>query len=308
MKSADPVIASVVVIYQEKVLLAWGDIGFPYKCHSVRKGLLSTLYGIHVAEGNIDLESTLAELEINDIHSLTDAEKEAKVIHLLKSRSGVYHPAAAETSAMAARRPKRGSHTPGSFHYYNNWDFNALGTIFEQQTGTMIFDEFNERIADPIGMQDFEPDKCFYTLEREHSQHPAYFFRMSTRDRARFGLLCLRNGNWNGRQLVPEEWVKYSMAEHSPGLHGISGLSAGIMWGIIKANSQIYDTVPAYGMIDQLRQYDFYMLTGDGGQIIGLIPELDLVLAISGDTENGAARAGTECIQLLDMILRARMG
>ncbi len=206
-------------------------------------------------EGNIDLESTLAELEIDDIHPLTDAEKQAKVIHLLKSRSGVYHPAAAETSAMAARRPERGSHAPDSFHYYNTWDFNVLGTIFEQQTGSMIFDEFNERIAEPLGMQDFEPDKCFYTHEREHSQHPAYFFRMSTRDRARFGLLCLRNGNWNGTQLVPEDWVRNCMAEHSS----------------------------------------------------GLIPELDLVLAISGDTENGAARAGTECIQLLDLILRARI-
>ena len=308
MESVGPVIAAAVVVYEGKVLLAWGDTEYPYKCHSVRKGLLSALYGIHAAEGNIDLESTLAQLGIDDSPPLTEAEKEAKVIHLLKSRSGVYHPAAAETSAMAARRPDRGSHAPDSFHYYNNWDFNVLGTIFEQQTGKQIFEEFDHRIAGPIGMQDFDPDECFYGYEREHSEHPAYFFRMSTRDRARFGLLYLRNGNWNGTQLVAEDWVTNCMAEHSSGLHEISGLSAGIMWGIIRENCQIYDTVPAYEMIEQLRKYDFYMLTGDGGQIIGLIPELDLVLAISGDTEHGAARAGTECIQLLDMILRARMG
>jgi CubicO group peptidase (beta-lactamase class C family) len=308
MESAGPVIAAAVVIFEGKVLLAWGDIEYPYKCHSVRKGLLSSLYGIHATEGNIDLESALAQLGIDDSPPLTEAEKEAKVIHLLRSRSGVYHPAAAETSAMAARRPDRGSHAPDTFHYYNNWDFNVLGTIFEQQTGKHIFEEFEHRIAGPIGMQDFDPDECFYSHEREHSEHPAYFFRMSTRDRARFGLLYLRKGNWNGTQLVAEDWVRNCMAEHSPGLHGISGLSAGIMWGIIEENSEIYRTVQAYQMIEQLRDYDFYMLTGDGGQIIGLVPELDLVLAISGDTEHGAARAGTECIQLLDMILRARMG
>lgn len=103
-KSAGPVVTAALVVFQAKVLLAWGDVSFPYKCHSVRKRRLSTLYGIHASQGSIDLESMLAELEIDDIHPLTDAEKQAKVIHLLKSRSGVYHPAAAETSAMAARR------------------------------------------------------------------------------------------------------------------------------------------------------------------------------------------------------------
>ncbi len=46
--------------------------------------------------------------------------------------------------------------------YYNNWDFNALGTIFEQETGTKIFEEFKKQIADPVGMQDFSIDNCFY--------------------------------------------------------------------------------------------------------------------------------------------------
>ena len=39
---------------------------------------------------------------------------------------------AAETPAMKAARPERGSHAPGTFWYYNNWDFNVLGTVFEK--------------------------------------------------------------------------------------------------------------------------------------------------------------------------------
>ena len=38
------------------------------------------------------------------------------------------------TANMAKRRPLRGSHPPGTFWYYNNWDFNVLGTIFEKAT------------------------------------------------------------------------------------------------------------------------------------------------------------------------------
>jgi hypothetical protein len=40
---------------------------------------------------------------------------------------------------MAARRPPRFSHKPGTFWYYNNWDFNSLGAIYEHAariTGT----------------------------------------------------------------------------------------------------------------------------------------------------------------------------
>jgi CubicO group peptidase (beta-lactamase class C family) len=53
-------------------------------------------------------------------------------------------------------RPKRHSLAPGTFWYYNNWDLNALGKIFEQETGTRIFEEFDQRIAGPLQMEDFD--------------------------------------------------------------------------------------------------------------------------------------------------------
>jgi hypothetical protein len=62
-------------------------------------------------------------LNIDDIPpSLTKEEKKATVSDLLKSRSGVYHEAAAESRDMVGMRPVRGSHPPGSFYYYNNWE------------------------------------------------------------------------------------------------------------------------------------------------------------------------------------------
>lgn len=77
---------------------------------------------------------------------------------------------------MIDARPGRGSHTPGTFFYYNNWDFNVLGTIFEQTTGKRIFDTFYEEIAQPIGMEDFSPIDCTYVFNRTMSEHPVYFF------------------------------------------------------------------------------------------------------------------------------------
>ena len=56
---------------------------------------------------------------------------------------------------MKRAKPERWSHAPGAFWYYNNWDFNVLGTIFETLTKTRIWEEFDRKIAKPIGMEDF---------------------------------------------------------------------------------------------------------------------------------------------------------
>ncbi len=119
-------------------------------CHALRKSFLSSLYGIYVGSGVIDTTKTLEELGIDDIPtSLTPEEKQARVADLLKSRSGVYHEAAAEAPEMAAERPERGSHPPGTFFYYNNWDFNVAGVIFEQETGVGNFQAFEREISSP---------------------------------------------------------------------------------------------------------------------------------------------------------------
>jgi CubicO group peptidase (beta-lactamase class C family) len=53
---------------------------------------------------------------------------------LIKSRPGIDYPALGEAPGMKAVRPQRLSHAHGTFYHYNNWDFNAAGTIFEQET------------------------------------------------------------------------------------------------------------------------------------------------------------------------------
>ena len=174
--------AAVMIVYDGVVVDAWGDLTRNFQCHSMRKSLLSSLIGIHVEEGHIDLNKTMAQIGIGDYEpSLTAEEKQATVGALIKARSGIYHPALGESADMKALRPKRGSHAPGTFWYYNNWDFNALGTIFEQETGTGIFEEFDRRIAVPLQMEDFEVNRCKYSTSADYgdarlSMHRYYLF------------------------------------------------------------------------------------------------------------------------------------
>jgi CubicO group peptidase (beta-lactamase class C family) len=213
--------AAVMIVDDGVVIDAWGDIARNFRCHSMRKSLLSGLIGTFVSGGRIDLSRTLAQLNINDYpNHLSETEKQATVGDLIRARSGIYIEALGESPDMKARRPRRHSHAPGTHWYYNNWDFNALGTIFEQQTGENLFEALDRKLAGPLQMQDFDPANCRYLSNLDYStpgltMHRYYDIRMSARDLARFGLLFLREGRWRDKQILPRKWVWESTASHS---------------------------------------------------------------------------------------------
>lgn len=223
--------AAVVIVVDGLILDEWGDTSRHFRAHSMRKSLLNAIFGIHVHEGHIDLEATLEELGIDDNEPLTVSEKQATIRHLLKGRSGIYLPALYLGGSL--NNPPRGSHPPGTFYHYNNWDFNVLGTIFEQETGTKLFEEFKGRIADPLQMEDFSVEDCTYFRgshgDNVNTRFPAYPFRISARDLARFGLLYLRNGQWRGQQIVPAKWIRESWTPYSV-YYGTKTLYGYINW------------------------------------------------------------------------------
>ena len=295
--------AAVVVVVGGKVLDEWGQTATRYNLHSMRKSLLSALYGVHVRAGRVDLTRTLAQLGIDDNEpSLDAAEKQATVGDLLRARSGVYHPALYETAAMKAARPPRHSHPPGTFWYYNNWDFNALGTILERAARNSVFREFEERIALPTQMQDYRVEDGSYVTGPD-SVYPAYPFRMSARDLARFGLLFLRHGAWRDRQLIPADWVAESTTAWSE--VGSSGFAAGaggygyLWWVAVRGQHFPGVTLPEGS----------YSARGAGGHFVVVIPAYDLVLVHRVDTDvEGQAVSVTDFARLLELVLEAREG
>ena len=282
---------AVMIVQHGVVVHAWGDTIGKSEAYSVRKSLLSALIGIAVGKGRIDLTQTLAALEITDNPPLTAAERQATVADLITARSGVYHPALYETARMAAARPARGSHRPGTYFYYNNWDFNALGTIYEKQTGERVFDAVETHLAVPLQMEDFQARDGQYVTGAA-SKHPAYPMRLSARDLARFGLLYLRNGRWKDRQVVPAAWVAESTAIHSATRRGHG---YGYMWWA----SDGEDCFPHAHLTGRC----FYA-SGNYGQYVIVIPDRDLVIVHRVDTDISRAHPSRAQVgRLLWMIL-----
>ena len=259
---------SGMIIAQGQVVAEWGNVARKSNLHSARKSLMSALIGIAVERGQMQLDQTMVQLGIDDnAPSLTPAEQQATVRMLLEARSGVYHPTVYETPGMEASKPPRYSHAPGEFWYYNNWDFNTVGAIYEKATGQAIFAALKTEIADPIGMQDYRPSDGHYVSGGLASRYPAYPIDMSARDLARFALLYLHNGRWRDRQIVPSSWVAESTRSYSDTPTGGYGY---MWWTSIPANG------PRGPKVVLLRKT--YWADGSHGQYAVVVPSLDLVV------------------------------
>ncbi len=288
-------VAALMIVTDGQVVYEWGNTANNFNAHSMRKSLLSALYGIAIHDGKIDPTLTLAELDIDDRKPLTDIEKQATVSDLLKARSGVYIPAAGEAASMKADRPLRGSHAPGTFWYYNNWDFNTLGTIFDQLSGQdNIYTAFEGWIANPIGMQDLDITRLHYDYERQ-SMHPYYGFRISARDLAKFGQLYLEQGVWQGEQIIPGEWIEESITPYSqtpdPGTY--SGY--GYMWWIA---AEDFWAVPQGS----------YAASGYGGHTVEVLPDLNTIIVLRINTDDPGVNlldSGKKVDRLMIPIIRA---
>lgn len=290
---------AVVAVYRGHVIAAWGDVGRELELHSVRKSLLSGLYGTAVARGEIDLDATLAELGIDDVNPLTSSEQRARVRDLLAARSGVYLGAAYASYDQDEERPDRGAHEPGSHWFYNNWDFNVAGVIYERETGEDLYDSFAARLARPLGMEDWRPDDGTRVREPSLSHHPAHTFRMSARDLARFGQLYLQEGRWAGEQVVPADWVA---ASTRPVSDLGDGRGYAFMWWTYAPGSLDADRYAP------IAPYHIYAGSGTGGQLVAVVPELDLVVVHRGDTDNSRPISGRDAWTIAAGIAGAKRG
>jgi CubicO group peptidase (beta-lactamase class C family) len=267
-------VTAIVVARGDREIARWGEASQPFNVRSVRKSLLSALYGAVAIDKPLNLRATMVELDVNDREpGLSGQERQATIRDLLMARSGIYHPAAYEPPSMKANRPARGSHLPGSFWFYNNWDFNTLGVIYEKLADEDLYESFERRIAAPIGMEHFSASCCRRKFEPV-SNHPAHTFHLSAHDLARFGLLFLKDGWKDGNQIVPTSWVKESTTAYSRTDRGQLGY--GYLWWIAPPSSR-------FGA-------GSYFALGAGGQGLAVIPALELVVAHIVDVPEGGER------------------
>lgn len=291
---------AVMVIVDGQVAAQWGAVDKKFNTHSMRKSFLSALYGKQVRAGKIDLDASMGDLGIDDYGMLSKEELKATVRDLLKARSGIYHPALYESAGMKRKKPERFSERAGTHWYYNNWDFNVAGYIYEKQSGVEIFDAIEKELAAPIGMEDYSAADGRY-VDGKASKYRAYPFRVTARDLARFGWLMLNDGRWEGKQVIDSAWVRESTRYHSDAaLYGSSGY--GYMWWVARD----YNKYPhfRYAKVPE----GTYSARGSGGHYLVVIPDYNMVVVHRVNTDiRGNTVTGSQFGKLLKLILDSRM-
>lgn len=281
--------SAFMVVADGAVVAAWGEVDRRFEAHSVRKSFLSALYGIYWDRGEIELNKRLKDLGIDDHPApLLSTEREARILDLLKARSGVFHPAA--YAGRTDSRP-RGSEGPGRHFAYNNWDFNTLAFILRQETGAGIFTAFDEHFGEPLGMEDWRVSDGYYQYERDKSRYPAYPIRISARDAARFGLLFAREGLWGDTRILSRNWVRRSTATYS---FDDEAWGYGFMWWT--------------ALEPRFRQHRMHAALGTGRQMIAVLPDIDLVVVNRSNTYEFEFTPSGKLLELIEEVLEARTG
>jgi hypothetical protein len=136
----------MMAVYKGKVIFEYGDTAKLTKIASVRKSILDVLFAAELKRLPDNLNyATVVQPGLQDNTPFVHPEELANFEQLLASRSGIYIPNG--NSDEDKTSPKRGSEYPGAYFFYNNWDFDALGTAFEKLTHKDIFDALRDDLA-----------------------------------------------------------------------------------------------------------------------------------------------------------------
>lgn len=176
---------------------------------------------------------------------------------------------------FALQRPL--NNPPGSVFNYDGGNTEILGAILTKKTG-MYADAFaGKYLFEPLGIRHYN----WEVLKEENYPCMGGALQMLPRDMAKIGMLVLRNGNFDGRSVVSDEWIKRSTSTKTT-TH-IEGDDYAYQWWVIRLGNGT-------------EKYHTIWGNGFGSQFIYIIPELQVVIATTGHNYEYDSWAITEGI------------
>jgi CubicO group peptidase (beta-lactamase class C family) len=259
--------------------------------HSTTKSITSALVGIALHEGLIPggIEARAVSF-FPEWQPLPDASPEKdsiRIVDLLTMRSGLRYQEGTDDQAIFFE-PQSPAHAylsrpvvgrpVGTKWNYSSAGSGVLAAILKKVTGKSPKRYAEEKLFTPLGIAD--PP---WAAGKDGIQHGGWGLELTTREMARFGELYRLEGKWNGRQVVPAEWVAESTKAHSEtpwnGQYGYQ-------WWLPKRLPECFATRGAYGQ-------DTYVC-----------PKLGLVVAFTSDMKISAADANLDGL-MAEIILPA---
>ena len=267
---------AVIVIYKDKIIAEKYDTGFDKNSRilgwSMTKSITGTLFGILQKQGKFDINkpAPIAEWQKDEraiirtsdlLHMNSGLEWEEKYDKICDATKMLF-----QAEDMGKVQLEKRAQFPPNLHWnYSSGTTNLLSKILRNQfkTHQEYLDFWYSSLLDKIGM-----NSAIVETDMAGNFVGSSYGWATTRDWAKFGLLYLHKGNWNGEQLFDESWAKYvsTPTNTSNGNYGAQ------FW--LNAGGKFPD-VPK----------NMYYASGFQGQMVAIFPSHDLVIVRMGLSE-----------------------
>ncbi|MEX0741026.1 MAG: serine hydrolase [Pseudohongiella sp.] len=281
---------AVLVIHDGKIIAEQYAEPFsadmPQLGWSMTKTVTGALTGILGGDGLLHVD---ANANVPEWRNDGDERRSITLEHLLHMTSGMQYSevytagsmsdvilmlyTTGDTAAFTIDKPL--AHASGSTFYYNSGTSNIISRI-QRQLFTSFQDYFNfpqERLFSKLGMTSavMEPDASGTFVGSS-------YMYATPRDWAKFGLLHLQDGMWNGERILPEGWVDYTVTPAPAAERGQYGVQMWLNAGAAdNPDNRPLPNLPA----------NMYYLSGFEGQNILMFPDQDLIVMRMGVTTSG---------------------
>lgn len=264
---------ALLIIRHDSILYEYYGNGFTAGDHhiswSMAKSVVSALFGIALEEGKIkSIEQTVTDYLPEFKGTGYDG---VRIKDVLQMSSGVgfnedYGDFNSDINVMGryfalgmpmgdfAKRLKR-ARQPGTYNHYVSIDTQVLGMILVKATGRSITDYMEEKLWSKIGAE----DEAFWIVDKTGMEFALGGLNCTAKDYAKVGQLFLDSGRWQGKQIVPEAWVRASVTPDAPHVMPGKRNSAdrkdgyGFQWWIPFGGEDEFD---AQGIYDQFIYID----------------------------------------------------
>jgi CubicO group peptidase (beta-lactamase class C family) len=159
-------------------------------------------------------------------------------------------------------------HEPGTKFLYNTLATYMLSAIVQKATGEKVIDFLKPRLFDPLSIEGMD-----WEVDPGGINTGGWGLRLKTEDMARFGQLFLQKGKWNGKQVLPAEWIeeatskKIDQAPDAP--------------QSVKDSS---DWMQGYCYQMWRCRHNAFRADGAYGQYIIVLPDQDAVIAVTAES------------------------
>ena len=150
---------------------------------------------------------------------------------------------------------------PGTKYVYSGSNNIILSEIIKRSTGKNIAEFAQEYLFEPLGIKEYN------WISKNGIYDGGGGLSLKSRDIAKYGLLHLNKGKWNDKEIVSKNWIKEIFSPY------------------IEIQNSVYGCYQ-WRMVRTEQGFNTWFIPGNGGQIINIIPELDMVIVINADNRN----------------------